>query len=105
MTVHVLAMLLGVFVVPVLLLSAAHRFRRRSPHVRALFWGALNGHLAALVVGTWAALTPAEAWAPNDMVRGALGLWSFLLLPLIGGVIASARSRRNVKGSVGEKVG
>lgn len=94
MTIHVLAMLIGVFVVPALLLWAGHRFRRRSPRTQEVFRGALAGHLAALVVGTWAALTPAEAWAPTDVARGAFALWSFLLLPLLGALIGFARGRR-----------
>lgn len=94
MTIHVLAMLLGVFVVPALLLWAGHRFRRRSPRTQSMFRGALAGHVAALVVGTWAALTPAEAWAPTDVVRGAFALWSFLLLPLLGALVGLARAQR-----------
>ncbi len=105
MTIHVLAMLAGVFAVPALLLGTAHRFRRRSPYVQTIFRGALIGHLVALVVGTWAALTPAEAWTGSDIVRGAFGLWSYLLLPFVGAVIATARDRRRAKGRVGAKVG
>lgn len=93
MTIGVVAMLAGIFLVPALLLSAGHRFRRRSLRTQSVFWGALAGHLVALVVGTCAALVPAEQWAPDDVLRGALALWSFLLLPFLGGLVGLVRSR------------
>lgn len=94
MTPGIAGMLLGAFVVPAVLLWVGHRFRRRSPRVRNVFWGAVVGHLVALVAGSVAGMTPAAEWAPDDTVRGALGLWSFLVLPVIGAVIGVLRTRR-----------
>ena len=97
MTIHIAAMLAGVFVAPACLLWAGHRLRRRSPRSHRMFWGAVIGHVIALVIGTIAAMTPPEAWTPGDAWRGALSLWSFLLLPLAG-VLAGMRGR-SVRGT------
>ena len=94
MTLGAVALLLGIFGVPVVLLWAGHRMRRRSARWHAAFWGGIAGHLIALVVGSMAAMTPAEQWAPADVWRGALGLWSFLLLPAVGAAIGVARAGR-----------
>ena len=87
MTPGILALLLGIFVVPLLLLWAGHRLRRRPPRWRSAFWGALAGHGLAILIGSLAAMIPPEEWAPSDLWRGLLGLWSFLLLPLIGATV------------------
>ena len=94
MTAGLMAMLLGVFVVPAALLWMGHRFRRRSARWRAAFWGGVIGHLAALVIGSLAAMIPPEEWAPTDMWRGLLGFWSFVLFPLLGAAAAMVASRR-----------
>ncbi len=96
-----LVMLLGVFVVPALLLVLGHKFRRRSARVQGLFWGALAGHLVAMVVGTAAGLMPPEAWQPDDVMRGALSIWSFVLLPVVGGVVGLLRAGSGRQNGVG----
>ena len=94
MTLGSVALLLGIFGVPMVLLWAGHRMRRRSARWHAAFWGGIAGHLLALIVGSVAAMTPAEQWAPADVWRGALGLWSFLVLPTIGAAIGVVRAGR-----------
>jgi hypothetical protein len=94
MTIGSLALLLGIFGVPVALLWAGHRLRRRSARWHAAFWGGVAGHLAALVIGSVAAVVPAEQWAPTDLWRGALGLWSFLVLPALGAAVGVMRAAR-----------
>lgn len=94
MTIGSLVMLLGIFGVPVALLWAGHRMRRRSARWHAAFWGGVAGHLAALVIGSVAAVVPAEQWAPTDLLRGASGLWSFLVLPAIGAALGAVRPPR-----------
>ena len=93
MTPGIAALLVGIFVVPALLLWAGHRLRRRPPVVQGAFWGAVVGHLVALVVGSVAGMTPAHEWSDADAVRGALGLWSFLVLPALGAAIGAATRR------------
>ena len=94
MTIGLWAMLIGIFGVPLMLLWTGHRLRRRPPRWRAAFWGGLVGHLVAIVVGSVAAMTPPEMWAPSDVWRGAFGFWSFVLLPLLGAAIAVVMAPR-----------
>ena len=93
MTLGLAAMLLGVFVVPTALLWMGHRLRRRPPRWRSMFWGAVIGHVIAMVIGLIWAMMPPEEWAPTDHVRGALAFWSFLVLPLVGGAMGWMRTR------------
>ena len=95
MTPGILALLVGAFVVPGVLLWLGHRLRRRTPRWRGAFWGGVAGHLIALVVGSIAAMTPAAEWSPDDTLRGAVGLWSFLVLPVVGAVLGVLRSTRS----------
>ena len=93
MTIGTVALLLGIFVVPAVLLWAGHRMRRRSAAWHRVFWGAVTGHMAALVIGSVAGMMPAAQWAGSDTLRGAAGLWSFLVLPLAGALLARVFSR------------
>lgn len=106
MTPGVAAMLVGILVVPAGLLWMGHRLRRRARAWRAAFWGALAGHVAATVAGLTFGMVPPEEWSSTDFVRGAGAFWSFIVLPLLGGVAAWAvdgrrsgalRSRRSSK--------
>ena len=81
-----LAMLAGLFVVPAGLLWLGHRLRRRPPRWRGAFWGALAGHVAAVVLATVAALLPPELWSADDLLRGLLGYAALPLLPVVGGL-------------------
>ena len=94
MTLGILAMLIGAFVVPGVLLWLGHRLRRRTPRWRAAFWGGVTGHLVALVVGSIAAMKPAAEWSGDDTFRGAFGFWSFLVLPVVGAVLGMLRAPR-----------
>ena len=96
MTLHLAALLAGLFGVPAALLWAGHRLRRRSPLWRAAFWGALAAHLLAAVAATLAGLWPPEAWGPSDLGRGLAGYWALLVGPLLGagvGALIAARRR------------
>ena len=93
MTLGFVVMLFGVFGVPIALLWASHHFRRRSPRIRAAFWGGLTGHLIALVVGSVAAMMPAAEWSAADTWRGLLGFWSWAVLPAVGAVVGLVLAR------------
>lgn len=93
MTIGTFAMLFGVFGVPAFLLWSGHRLRRRSPRVRAAFWGALIGYGLASLAALAVSLYPAAMWAPTDTLRGLLGFWSFL----IGGVLGALAGLTLVK--------
>ncbi len=97
MTAGSAAMLLGIFGVPMVLLWAGHRLRRRSARWHAAFWGGIAGHVVAIVIGSVAAMIPAEQWAAADVWRGAIGLWSFLVLPAVGAAIGTARVKWPVR--------
>lgn len=84
---HVLVLLAGLFLVPVVLLWRGHRLRRQSGRFRGAFWGAITGHCIAATVALIASMIPPEAWTSADVARGVLGLWGLFLLPVLGGAI------------------
>lgn len=93
MTPGIAAMLLGLFGVPVALLWAGHRLRRRSARWRSAFWGALLAHLGVAPVVLWVSMVPPAEWSAADGWRGAAGLWAMLVVPVIGGIVGLARAR------------
>lgn len=94
MNVGTVALLVGLFVVPLILLGLGHRLRRRSPKQRRVFWGALVGYLVAALVAIWVGMVPAAEWSNSDTVRGLLGFWGLLIGPVIGAAAAIASKRR-----------
>ncbi|MHB1224396.1 MAG: hypothetical protein ACYC2G_10195 [Gemmatimonadaceae bacterium] len=82
-------MLLGLFAVPTVLLWLGHRLRRRTARQRGAFWGALVGHIAAVVLATLASMLPPQAWGPDDLVRGLASYAALLVLPIIGGAVGA----------------
>ena len=101
MTLGIAAMLTGAFGVPVVLLVLGHQFRRRSPRARRMFWGAVIGHLLAVPIACAAAIYPAAEWDAGDRLRGALGLWSLLVLPLVGALVSVSLASRG-SGAAGD---
>lgn len=94
MTPGLAAMLAGVFIIPVLLLWAGHRLRRRPPRWRAAFWGALVGHSLFAPAAMVAAMIPPAEWSAADTMRGLFGFWSLLLAPIVGAAVALALRER-----------
>ena len=95
---HLAVLLLGIFGVPLWLLFAGHRVWRRSPLHRRFFRGAVFGHCIATMLATFLAVLPPHMWAANDIVRGALGVWSLVVLPLLGGALDVAIHNSNRDG-------
>ena len=87
MTLSMLALLLGLFVVPAVALALGHRISKRPARQRGAFWGVVIGHTVAMLVATAAALYSPVRWSEVDVARGALGLWAMLVLGVVGGVI------------------
>jgi hypothetical protein len=56
------ALLAGMFAVPVLLLWAGHRLRRRSLPARGAFWGGTIGHSLGMLASLAAAHLPPVSW-------------------------------------------
>lgn len=84
MTAGILAMLAGLFVVPVALLWTGHRLRRLPPRTRRAFWGGIIGHCVAGTLALVAGMIRPEEWTAQDTARGFLGMWSLVFLPLLG---------------------
>jgi hypothetical protein len=87
MSTGLIAMLLGLFIVPAFLLYLGHRLRRRSRRSRGTFWGALSGHTAGALLATVYSMIPPEEWRPEDATRGFFGFYAMLLFALIGALI------------------
>jgi hypothetical protein len=87
-----IALLLGLFVVPLVLLAAGHRLRERSTRVRGAFWGGVVGHSIAAIIAVTAMHWPPVIWTGE--VRTALALWSMLLGGVLGMLIGGLRGSR-----------
>ncbi|HEY0970006.1 MAG TPA: hypothetical protein VGE02_03405 [Gemmatimonadales bacterium] len=93
MNIHQLALLLGVFVVPLVALAIGHRLARRGPLARNVFWGLVAGHTVAALAAATVAMTEPAFWVAADFWRGVIGYWSMLLLPLVGAALGALRTR------------
>lgn len=86
MSLPMLALLAGLFVVPVGLLWMGHRLRRRTPAWRGAFWGAVAGHVLGMLVSVAAMHVPAVLWGDGGW-RTMLVHWAMLLGAVLGGVV------------------
>lgn len=93
MSFGVAVFLLGLYVMPLVLLGWGHKIRRLSPKSRRAFWGAVIGHCVAGVLALTLGMIPPESWTSEETVRGFFGLWSLLLLPLVGGAAGALTTR------------
>ena len=92
MSVHQLVLLAGLLAAPIVLLLWAHGLRRRSARSQRAFWGAVAGHLVAIVAAVAAALARPAFWRPDDTLRGAAGFWALAALPALGARVAALRA-------------
>lgn len=97
MTLEQLALLVGLFVVPALLLALGHRLRRRPPLWRRVFWGGVIGHSIAILVMLAAALYPPILWEGGLRARDVAVHWSLVLGGVAGGAIAAGLPARRRK--------
>lgn len=76
MSLSLLALLAGLFIVPVALLWMGHRLRRRTPAWRGAFWGAVAGHTLGMLVTLAALHYPPVLWGDGGwrttLVHGAM---------------------------------
>jgi hypothetical protein len=94
LTASLLAMLVGLFGVPLALLWMGHRLWRHGPMWRSIFWGGLIGHGVAACATLWASMKPAAEWGSDDTVRGFLVFWALLAGAVLGAVVALIAFRR-----------
>jgi hypothetical protein len=87
-----LALLAGLFLVPLLLLALGHRLRDRSPRQRAIFWGGVIGHSAAALVAIAAMHWPPVLWTTDT--RAALVFFTMLAGGVLGAGVGALRGRR-----------
>ena len=98
-----IALLLGLFGAPLFLLWAGHHWRYRSAVIRGAFWGGLVAHSVAALLATAAGLYPPAEWAASDIWRGFFGLWSMLVLCVIGAAIGAVIAARTSDPAGGPK--
>jgi hypothetical protein len=89
-SVGLVALMVGLFAVPLALLALGHRLRRRSASQRTLFWGALAGYSVAGCAVLIVAMIPAQYWSGENTVRGAIGWWGLIAGPAVGGTASLA---------------
>jgi hypothetical protein len=93
MTIHRLALLAGLFLVPLVALAIGHRLTRRGARARGAFWGLVTGHTIAAVAATVMAMSEPAFWGADELWRGAIGYWGMLVLPLLLGMLGWLRAR------------
>jgi hypothetical protein len=98
MTLENLALLMGLFVVPALLLALGHRLRRRPLVWRRVFWGGVIGHSIAILVMLAATLYPPILWEGGLRARDVAVHWSLILGGVVGGAIAAGLPARRRRG-------
>lgn len=87
-----IALLLGMFIVPLALLVLGHRLRDRTPPQRGAFWGGVIGHTAAIIVAATALHFPPVLWSSQERIL--IAFWSMLLGGVVGAAIGWIRAAR-----------
>ena len=89
------AFLVGLFIVPVIILWLGHRLRRRTARQRGAFWGGVIGYGAASIAALIVGMYPAAMWGDSDLMRGALGFWSIVVVPVFGAAIGAVMAKQD----------
>jgi uncharacterized membrane protein YcfT len=89
-----IALLIGLFAVPLIALKMGNRFRDQPPTKRRFFWGAVIGHSLGMVVTVVASLFPPIWWEGGTVLRDYLVHWS-MLAGSVFGVLAAQLGGRN----------
>jgi hypothetical protein len=89
-----LALLLGLFAAPAVLLRLGGRLRRRGPAARGAFWGGVAGHTLGMGVALGAMLLPPVAWTGGPAWREAAVFGSLAAGALLGGALGYAMGAR-----------
>ncbi|MEX0891308.1 MAG: hypothetical protein WEB88_03990 [Gemmatimonadota bacterium] len=86
---HVIALLLGMFVVPGVLLRLGHHLRRQSLTARRMFWGGIVGWCGAVLLMVVASVLPPVLW--TEGAREVAVYWSLLVGGLAGMGVGALR--------------
>lgn len=73
------ALLLGLFAVPGLLMVFGHRLRGRSESHKRRFWGGVTGYILGMLVAISSMLFPPVWWADESFLRPFLVHWPMLI--------------------------
>ena len=92
-----LALLLGLFGAPALLLWLGHRLRYRPAVWRRVFWGGVIGHSLALLALMIVTMVPPILWEGGVRARDVAVHWTLALGAVVGGAIGAALPARRRK--------
>lgn len=101
MSLATLALLAGLFAVPVVLLWMGHRLRRRPAAWRGAFWGAVAGHALGMLVSVGALHYPPVLWGDGGW-RTLLVHWAMLLGAVLGGAVGWMMGARRGGSQLGQ---
>ena len=98
------ALLLGLFAAPLVLLYLGHRLRGRGPRARRSFWGGIAGYLVGMIVSVAAMMMPPVWWTDGGAARDFVVHWAMLvgfllgivLGPFVGALRASPPTRARI---------
>ena len=89
-----IALLLGLFGVPIVLLMIAHGIRNLGETAKLRFWGGLIGHIAGLTFALLSMMMPPVLW--SEVFRTAAVHWSMLVGFVVGGLLGPLVLRKTV---------
>ena len=79
-----IALFLGLFGVPSLLMILGHRLRGRSENHKRRFWGGVFGYFGGAILAITAMLVPPVLWPEESVLRPFLVHWPILLGGVLG---------------------
>ena len=79
-----IALLLGMFCLPVFLMFLGHRLRGRSSTHKRRFWGGVVGYVFGMGVAISAMILPPVWWVDGGALRPFLVHWAMVLGGLLG---------------------
>ena len=83
MTGERVALLLGLFAAPLVLLYLGHRLRGRGPRARHAFWGGVAGYVVGMLISVAAMMMP-PVWWTGEAARDFAVHWAMLVGFLLG---------------------
>ncbi len=88
-----LALVIGLFIVPAVLLWLGHRMRRQTDARRRVFWGATIGYVLGMLLTLAAIHYPPVLWAGGGW-RTAVVHWGMLVGAVLGAGVGGVMRRR-----------